>query len=374
MKTEVVSRTSEGAADEIPGPEPFGVEPAVLAFKTEPNSPWPDGYSLEGERAALADLLDRDDAEVDPRWPRVLELEKREEEFKRAMSNYRQRRGADPLVSDAEVTSMRRLGSLVDIERDVMVLHTAQAHRLFMGRAPSPDKHIYAIPGGKRQGSALRFLWLLTANDNPYADWALLRHEQGQKLLREAMDAAIAMCSAKIETLREKGLVIGVMKSSEPQEMELGFKSPYAYAVCELIVDYDRFVRFVVTLMHKDQLSDKQGRELIQDVTRKIRAHWIEITNFERFLTRPEVRELSRSDFLPTADAEGRKRALAVSERFRGLPTRIFEGSLMPAHSRRRQAGRLSPQERVLLHETAKQIEALDAQAADQAREAETEV
>ena len=373
MTVEIQAGAKSAEDTAIPGPEPFGVEPGVLAFKTEKNSPWPDGYSLEGERADLADLLERDDAEADPRWPRVLELERREGEFKRAMSQYKQRRGADPVVTDAEVSSFRRLGSLVDAEHDVMVLHTAEAHRLFVGRAPSPDKHIHAIPGGKRQGSALRFLWLLTANDNPYADWALLRHEQLQKELRAQMDAAIASCRQKIDKLAERGLRIGVMSSIEPQEMELGFKSPYAYAVCELIVDYDRFVRHVTTLKNKNQLSDTEARTQIREVTRNIRAHWIEITNFERFLTRPEVRELSRSDFLPTASTEGRKRGQAVSERFRGLPTKIFDGSLMPAHSRRRQAGRLSPQERVLLHETAKQIEALDAQAAVAASEEETE-
>jgi integrating conjugative element protein (TIGR03761 family) len=336
---------SAAAAAGIPSPG------GVQRFETEANSPWADGYSLAGERAALADLIDADDAEAetDPRWPRVLELEKREAEFKRGQSLYSQRRGAEEVVTDWEATSFRALGGLVDDAADTMLVHTVDAYRLFMGRAPSPDGTRFSIPGGKRQGQALRSLWLLTANDNPYAEWALLLHEQAHQRLRQLLAEETAESGRRMAALAERGLRIKVQVSSQPQELTLGFRSPYGYAVCELIVDYDLFVRHVRTLAHKNQLTDEAARLKLRGVSRQIRAAWNELVRFERYLGRPELRELSRADFLPGAGAAAVKRAEAARQLFAGIPAQIFEGRQAPQHSRRR--NQLTEKERALLRE-----------------------
>ena len=341
----------------IASPAPLsGVE-----FATESNSPWPDGYSLEGERVALADIMDSDTAEADPRWPRVLEFEKREQEFRQKQSLYTQRKGAEAVVSEKEAASFRYLGNLVDTESDTMRVHTLEAYRLFMGRAPSPDGKLFAIPGGKRQGAALRTLWILTGNDNPYAEWALLLHEQAHEKLTKLLADEIADCVKRIDALAERGLTIKVQVSSQPEDLELGFRSPYGYAVCELIVDYDLFIRYVKTLARKNQLSDEKARLKLRDVTRQIRAAWIQLVNFERYLGRAELRDLSRADFLPTADTAGQRRAEAARKLFQGIPSQIFSGNLTPKHSRRR--GQLSEQDRALLLRTMKDAEQVEAAA-----------
>ena len=347
----------------IPSPLPL----SPLGFVTEPHSPWPDGYSLEGERAALADILDSDDAEADPRWQRVLEFERREDEFRRKQSIYTQRKGAEAVVNDSEANSFRSLGNLVDDESDTMMVHTLEAYRLFMGRAPSPDGRLHAIPGGKRQGAALRALWLLTGNDNPYAEWALILHEQAHNRLAKLLADEISECRRRIGALADRGLKIKLQVSSSPVELDLGFRSPYGYAVCELIVDYDLFVRYVKTLARKNQLSDEKARKKLKDATRQIRAAWIDLVHFERFLSRAELRELSRSDFLPTADPEGQKRAEAARRILQGIPSQIFSGSLEPKHSRRR--GKLSEQDRALLLRT---IAEADKAAAEDAAQGES--
>jgi integrating conjugative element protein (TIGR03761 family) len=345
-ETTIETRAATAAVlESIPSPIPLG----SVTFVTEANSPWPDRYSLEGERAALADILDADGAEADPRWPRVLEFEKREGEFKRAQSQYGQRRGAETVVTDPEATSFRSLGSLVDDERDTMVVHTLEAYRLFIGRAPSPDGKLFGIPGGKRQGAALRTLWLLTGNDNPYAEWALLLHEQAHARLRKLLADETTACLKRMDDLAERGLHIRVQVSSLPAELDLGFRSPYGYAVCELIVDYDLFVRYVKTLARKNQFSDETARLKIRDVSRQIRAAWFDVVRFERYLGRPELRELARADFLPGADAAAHKRAQAALQLFAGIPSQIFEGRQVPQHSRRR--NQLTEQERALLRD-----------------------
>lgn len=353
-----IQAANAASTGSIPSPLPLGASAGAGIFVTEANSPWPDGYSLEGERKALADVLDADGAEADPRWPRVLEFEKREAEFNRASSQYRQRRGAETVVSDPEAASFRQLGNLVDDQADTMVVHTLEAYRLFIGRAPSPDRELFAIPGGKRQGAALRTLWLLTGNDNPFAEWALLLYEQSQERLCKLLADEIVECNRRMDALSQRGLRIKLQVSSRPEELELGFRSPYGYAVCELIVDYDLFVRYIKTLARKNQITDEKARLKIRNVTRQIRAAWIEVVRFERYLGRPELRELSRADFLPGANDAARKRAQAAVQLFAGIPAAIFEGRQVPEHSRRR--SQLTEKERAVLHDIGSTILAED--------------
>jgi len=305
-------------------------------FVTEPDSPWPDGYSLAGERKALADILDADGAEGDPRWPRVLEFERREREFEEAQARYSQRQGAEDAVTYAEATAFKYLGNLVNDDRDTMVVHTLEAYRLFIGRTSSPDGRLPAIPGGKRQASALRVLWLQTTQDNPYADWGLLLHEQATARLRKLLADHIDECGERIRALAARGLALTLQVSARPETLELGFRSPYGYGVCELIVDYDLFVRYMKTLARKNQISDEVARTKLRETNRQIRGAWNEVVRFERVLMRPEFREVSRADFLPGADATARARAEGIQQLLPGLPAEIFDGTLVPQHRRRR--------------------------------------
>ena len=67
------------------------------------------------------------------------------------------------------------LGQLADETTDVMTLHTQDAFRMFTGRAADAQTQTFAIPGGRRFAAVLKSIWYLSANDNPYADWILIR-------------------------------------------------------------------------------------------------------------------------------------------------------------------------------------------------------
>ena len=56
----------------------------------------------------------------------------------------------------------------------------------------------------------------------------------------------------------------------------------------------------------------------------------------QRYLMKEDLRPLSRSDWLPTSDDSARKRVLAAVALFGELPREVFNGSVMPRHSRRR--------------------------------------
>lgn len=312
--------------------------------------PFPDGYDLEAERLALADLLDAAQPdETDPRWPRLIEYTERIRQFEGMQSVWRLRQGADTVVPDTEAAV--QAGGLVDEAPDAMVLHTQEAHRLFMGRGRDPQGQLQPIVGGKRVAAALRSIWYLSGNDNPYADWALIDTGERIQGLKTALDELGRECEQRLEAAARKGLIFSILKSREPVSLELGFRSPYGYTVAGLIVEYDYRVRQVKTLVRKDLMTDDEGRKLTREVTRRIRGVFETPVRFERYLIRQELRDLSRSDWLPGADAEAAKRVKAVTGIFGEVPKAVFTGSVAPRHTRRRV--NLSEQELVLLQKVA---------------------
>ena len=72
---------------------------------------------------------------------------------------------------------------------------------------------------------------------------------------------------------------------------------------------------------------------------------------FERYLIRQELRDLSRTDWLPGTDAEAGKRVKAVIGIFGEVPKAVFTGIVAPRHTRRRV--NLSDQELALLQRVA---------------------
>ena len=363
-------RVSHDAADSTIGLDPdqpgiasppfLGGEPIV--FERAADSPFQDGYSLDKEAEVLRDLIDADEPDAgDPRWPRYELYLERLGEFERMQTEYRVSAGAESKVAPQEASKMRELGALVDDGVDTMELHTKEGFRMFMGRRRDPEGRLSAIPGGKRIASSLKALWLLSANDNPYADWALLRADERLTRLQKDLERQAEQYREEIERLQAKGLRFVVLRSREPKQVTLGFKSPYGYAIAELIAEFDLFARVVKTLVRKNRFSDLQGREVVRRHTRTIRATFEEIARFERYLTKPELLPLQRADFLPGADPAAGKRTEAVTAILGMVPADIFAGRLTPRHSQRRVA--LSEPEKALLERVASELEAAEREA-----------
>ena len=228
------------------------------------------------------------------------------------------------------------LGPLADATPDIMTLHTQDAFRMFTGRSADSQTNAPAIPGGRRFAAVLKSIWYLSANDNPYADWILIRVQQALVTLREQMAREAVECEAEFEFLRRKGLSLSVLSSRSPATVALGFRSPYGYATAEAIVEFDRHVRMVKTLVLKDRLSDSQGRVAIREIGRGLRALFLEPIRWERLLLREEMLPLSRSDFLPGADDMARQRMHLAVTLLGEVPRAVFIGDDAPRHSQRR--------------------------------------
>ncbi len=315
----------------------FALTVAGKKFFTTVNSPFPDGYDMDAERTYVADLLEAENPdELDPRWPRMVEYEERVQRLKEMEEEYRLRHGAEKVVPYVEATAMKDIGALVDEEQDAMLIHTKEAFRLFMGRASDPERRFFNIIGAKRVGACLRAIWYLSGKDNPYADWALVDLGDQLEQLKKDLGQELARYEGMLAQAKRRGLIFSVLKSKEPKQVEIGFRSPYGYGIAELVVSYDHLARVIKTLVRKDLMSDDQGRIEMRSVTRRVLAIFMQTVRFERYLMRPELRDLSRRDFVPGADEMAGKRVLAVRELFGEVPKDVFTGVIKPRHSRRR--------------------------------------
>ncbi len=230
----------------------------------------------------------------------------------------------------------RGLGRLADAAPDTMSLHTREAYRLFLGQKADPDRGMVAIVGARRFAAVLKSLWHLSANDNPYADWILIQTYAALAAIRDQLANLTRAREGEIEALRRKGLTFSVMASRAPLAVELGFRSPYGYATAEVIAEFDYYVRLIQTLVHKDRLSDEEGRAAVRAVGRPLRGLFLTPIRWERALLSEALRPLSRSDFLPGADEPARKRVRAAVALFGEVPRAVFTGAEAPRHTRRR--------------------------------------
>jgi integrating conjugative element protein (TIGR03761 family) len=309
--------------------------PVAAPFPTSPKSPFPDKYDIDSERISLADMNEMDDFGVnDIRWPRYAELCDREDELLRMKANSRHRDYADKFVGDAEAKRFSTLGKLVSSEREVMVLHTRDSYRLFMGREKG-DSGFGAV-SGKRIAAALRAVWLLSGNDNPYADWALLQTSDRIHDLRASLEKAGTGRFSTLQALKNRGLNYSVLRSENPAEVELGFQSPYGYMLAEMIVDIDHYARVIKTLVNKDKMTQKEGyTALYRDAIQPARSIFESLLPIQRMLQREHMLPLSRADWTGANDL-AKKRVQFALECFGECPRDIFTGERAPRHSKRK--------------------------------------
>lgn len=328
---------------------------ARITFEKEDGSPFADGYSIRGEENVLAEYIQAGASESDPRFDRYVELLDRRERLAQMQSEHQERRGADPLVPISDAQAIDDLGMLIDDGVDQMTIHTIEALRMFYGRAREPGSKVNPIIGGRRIAASLRNLWLLTANNNPYADWALVRYERGLQEVQEHLRGAIQQCEERMQQQRKLGLNYTVAASSNPVNVNLGFKSPYGYDISTLIVQYDYFVRLQKTLNRKSLQSDSQMRESLSIASRAILKVFYDTARFSRWLSRSEMADLNRADWIGT-DVQARKRIEFAMEVFGPVPAVIYKVEVAPSHSRRRYS--LTDAERTVLQQVGAQLEA----------------
>jgi integrating conjugative element protein (TIGR03761 family) len=326
-------RKRRGAAPTVdPKPVVGGVE-----FSTRRDAPFLDRYDIDAERARLLDLIEADNPDSgDPRFPAYLEYLERAEKVEQDVKVYRQRGGAESGVSDLEAAAINKLSGLVPTDSEFMVIHTKESYRAFTGRSRAPDGHFDRIVGGRKAAASLKALYFLTGNDNPYADWALVSITEQMIDLDKLFDDEISRYERVIRKRAEQGLVYSILKSKEPQKVELGFRSPYGFKVAELLVRYDYLIRLVKTFNYRSLLTDAEASKISYGLTKKMRRLFLAPLRFEAILLRDDVAQLCRQDFLAGATIEGQQRVGKLMAIFGIVPTNVMTGEVVPQYGKNR--------------------------------------
>ena len=149
-----------------------------------------------------------------------------------------------------------------------LTVQTRQAQRLIKGRNGNGDKP--AIIGLVGFADRLRVIWQAARNDDPYADWWLVKvHESLEKACNRVNAEQVAL-DTQLEQLT--ALEVDVAESMKPYRIALQFANPYAYRGARLIAEYDRLVRTLLTAHHVGILGNASMEGLLNTCARKIRG------------------------------------------------------------------------------------------------------
>ena len=149
-----------------------------------------------------------------------------------------------------------------------LTLQTNQARRLIRGR--NGTKGQSPIIGLGLFAERLRLIWQASRNDDPYADWWLIKVHDAiedrealfQRLQRDLDERLTQMGSIEVD----------VAVSERPYRMPLQFANPYAYQAARLVSTYDALVCGALTASHIGVLDRASRDHIIELGARKIRG------------------------------------------------------------------------------------------------------
>lgn len=182
-----------------------------------------------------------------------------------------------PFRSTPQAGSLRNQASLV--------IQTRQAQFLLEGRAGSRG-----IVGLMRFSHIVGDVWRAAQQDDPYADWMLLRIE-------EAIEKGRAFIAEKNGALGKSLNSLGALRvelanSQQPAVVELGFGTPFGFMGAYLLSDFDELARSALTAQHCALLNRDKAAEVIRAGGNAVRRVYQLPTIWKRTdLTREAVRQ-----------------------------------------------------------------------------------
>lgn len=136
-------------------------------------------------------------------------------------------------------------------DKVTITLHTLQAHGLMKGRTAAGKKPV--VIGLFGFASRVKELFDAAKNDNPYADWWLIRIEEKIINCRLVIDVLNEQIKERLDSL--EGITIK-FDDFKPTTTELTFLSQYGYLVAQIITQYDVATRSVLSLRKIGQLDE----------------------------------------------------------------------------------------------------------------------
>ena len=243
-----------------------------------------------------------------------------------------------------------------------VALHTGQAELVWNGKQTKPNLAGVRPPGTVSVAlvsGALRYLFLATATDNPWADFALLRFQDAIASVREvceertsAIKNLIAMRAASTS------VTTSLMSRQTPHVFELVLYTPYHGLLVDTLAEWDNTVRYVLTFNAAGRMDSAATRTLIESL-RNLLVGALERVMTDAGHVRRAIVPITRTLLwpMPTGEvpdvaaiseaAPARKGAASASKtlakKFRAeLPDDVLSGLRRPDHRRRMDRPRLN--------------------------------
>jgi integrating conjugative element protein (TIGR03761 family) len=309
-----------------------------------------ESSELAAEREALRHLIEAAEPDqADPLYPRYVAYLERAEQFEREQIEAAARHHAEPDVPTTEAKKLQSFGPLQAEERDVMELHTIVALRMFLGVAAGTGGNQYGVPGGRRAANNLRNIFALTASNNPGAEFVLVQCDQRLQALHALFRSVEEPLLKAMHQMRSQGLKFSILAAQTPPSVELGYHSPYGYSISHLLVAFDHAVRVIKSAERRDMCSKEEARRTLLKLSSRIRSFFEFTNSATRSLMAEDMRKLSRSDWLPTADEMARIRVSKIKQALGDIPQEILSTDIQPRHHLRNT--KLSEREKRLIAE-----------------------
>jgi integrating conjugative element protein (TIGR03761 family) len=127
-----------------------------------------------------------------------------------------------------------------------LTVQTYQAQSLVHGRRSGDGKP--AIVGLVGFADRLKTLWQAARQNDPYADWWLIKIEESIALCREQLNQLFEQFSQLLAS--HYSFQVTIAESSKPQRIALQFANPYAFRAAQMLAEFDRLICTVMTARH----------------------------------------------------------------------------------------------------------------------------
>jgi len=152
-----------------------------------------------------------------------------------------------------------------------LTVQTVLAQKLIHGRDATAEKP--TIIGLVGFANRMRVVWQGARNDDPYADWWLIKVHEAIQVAENYIRARHTTLSKQLNEIT--AMEVNIAESQKPYRVPLRFANPYAYRGAQLIADFDKLVCMAMTARHIGVLDTRSCEDIVQGCARKIRAIFV---------------------------------------------------------------------------------------------------
>ena len=197
-----------------------------------------------------------------------------------------------------------------------LILETRKGQMIFEGRRPDPDRKKPAIIGLKIFASYLRIVWDAAGNNDPYADWWLLKVEreiEAKELWIKNKYREYKKILGQLSNLSHE-----VAHSISPIKRELKFSIPYSYRGAMLLTKHDELVIIIMTANHVGLVESRRAHHDIEHSAKAARTAFQAVTGYR-------YTGVTRDDIYAN-----NKRAKKALELMGPCPPKILDDEIFP--------------------------------------------